>query len=401
MNLKIYEKTKYNNIYKHRLNGTYAVDLSLGYNSLGKRIRTTKTGILSEKQARKILQDEELKKKCKNIIVNITKFEDGLEEYYDWCLLSKNVAPETLKKKKGRFNNHIVPFFNSMKLELIGENEILNWHKYLDQRNLSIISKNTLHKQLAAYFNWLLIHRRSINFNPCLTVNNYKLPKKEIEYRTLEEINTLLDTIKKDTDTSEEVKLRIYAITKILFFSGFRIGELLGLKIKDFGFDIISKQSIDVEEIKLQISRTIYYSANGYVLKNGKTDNSLGTIFIGKNVFQPIFDYIKYMGKIGYVFEENDYVFANPNSKREINVFSLEGLRKQFNYFVNKAKLPHTKFKDLRSSHGTFLLSNGYSLEEVQQRLRHTRKDTTEKYYATFYEENRKKIADEIDKYAA
>ena len=151
----------------------------------------------------------------------------------------------------------------------------------------------------------------------------------------------------------------------------------------------------------MQISRTIYYSANGYVLKNGKTDNSLGTIFIGKNVFQPIFDYIKYMGKIGYVFEENDYVFANPNSKREINVFSLEGLRKQFNYFVNKAKLPNTKFKDLRSSHGTFLLSNGYSLEEVQQRLRHTRKDTTEKYYATFYEENRKKIADEIDKYAA
>lgn len=27
MNLKIYEKTKYNNIYKHRKNGTYAVDL--------------------------------------------------------------------------------------------------------------------------------------------------------------------------------------------------------------------------------------------------------------------------------------------------------------------------------------------------------------------------------------
>ena len=98
MNLKIYEKTKYNNIYKHRLNGTYAVDLSLGYDSLGKRIRTTKTGILSEKQARKILQDEELKKKCKNIIVNITKFDDGLEEYYDWCILSKNVTPETLKK---------------------------------------------------------------------------------------------------------------------------------------------------------------------------------------------------------------------------------------------------------------------------------------------------------------
>lgn len=400
MNLKIYEKTKYNNIYKHRLNGTYAIDLSLGYDSLGKRIRTTKTGILSEKQARKILQDEELKKKCKNIIVNITKFDDGLEEYYDWCILSKNVTPETLKKKQGRFNNHIMPFFKNMKLELIGEKEILNWHKYLDQKNLSIISKNTLHKQLAAYFNWLLIHKRSINFNPCLTVKNYKLQKKIIEYRTLDEINTLLNTIKNDTKASEEIKLRIYAIVKMLFFSGFRIGELLGLKLCDFDFDIINKKFVDCDEIKIKISRTIYYSSNGYILGNGKTDNSLGTIFIGKNVFQPIFDYIKYMNKIGYIFGYNDFVFTNPNSKKEINVFSLENLRKQINYFVDKANLPHTKFKDLRSSHGTFLLSNGYSLEEVQQRLRHTKKDTTEKYYATFYEENRKKIADEIDKYA-
>lgn len=400
MNLKIYEKTKYNNIYKHRLNGTYAVDLSLGYDSLGKRIRTTKTGILSEKEAKKILSNEELKRNHKNKIINISKFEDCLDEYYDWCILSKNVAPETLKKKQGRFNNHIMPFFKNMKLELIGEKEILNWHKYLDQKNLSIISKNTLHKQLAAYFNWLLIHKRSINFNPCLTVNNYKLPKREIEYRTLEEINTLLDTIKNDTKVSEEVKLRIYAIVKMLFFSGFRIGELLGLKLNDFDFDIINNQSIDVNEIKLQISRTVYYSANGYVLKNGKTDNSLGIIFVGKNVFQSIFDYIKYMISIGYIFDKNDYVFTNPNSNKDINIFSLEGLRKQFNYFVNKANLPHTKFKDLRSSHGTFLLSSGYSLEEVQQRLRHTRKDTTEKYYATFYEENRKKIANEIDKFA-
>lgn len=400
MNLKIYEKTKYNNIYKHRINGTYAIDLSLGYDCFGKRIRTTKTGILSEKQAKKILQDEELKKKCKNVIVNITKFEDGLEEYYNWCLLSKNVSQETLKKKKNRFNNHITPFFNNMKLESIGENEILNWHKYLDQTNLSDVSKNTLHKQLAAYFNWLLIHKRSINFNPCLAVKNYKLHKRNIEYRTLEEINILLDSIKNDEKKSNEIRLRIYAIVKMLFFSGFRIGELLGLKLCDFDFDINNHSTIDIDEIKIRISRTVYYSSNGYILGNGKTDNSLGTIFIGKNVFQPIFDYIKYMNKIGYIFEENDFVFANPDSKKEINVFSLENLRKQINYFVDKANLPHTKFKDLRSSHGTFLLSSGYSLEEVQQRLRHTRKDTTEKYYATFYEENRKKIANEIDKFA-
>ena len=79
MNLKIYEKTKYNNIYKHRKNGTYAVDLSLGYNSTGKRIRTTKTGFLTEKEAKLFLNSQDEKNKTKNLIVNKIKFKDLLE----------------------------------------------------------------------------------------------------------------------------------------------------------------------------------------------------------------------------------------------------------------------------------------------------------------------------------
>ena len=400
MNLKIYEKTKYNNIYKHRLNGTYAVDLSLGYDSLGKRIRTTKTGIISEKEAKKILQNEELKRKCKNIIINISKFEDCIEEYYSYCLLSEKVSKESLKNKKGRFNNHIIPFFKGKQLEKIDENEILRWHEYINNKELQSETKRTLHKQLSAYFNWLVLHKKVLIINPCLTVPNFKIEKKEIRYRDLDELNVLLDTIKNDTTKSEEIKLRMYAIVKSTFFSGFRIGELLGLKLKDFDFDINNHSTIDIDEIKINLSRTIYYSSNGYVLKKGKTDNSLGLIFMGKNVFQSIFDYIKYMNKLGYIFEDNDYIFANPNSNKEINVFSLEILRKYLNHYVKLAGLEHTKFKDMRSSHGTFLLSNGYSLEEVQQRLRHQKKETTEKYYATFYEDNKRKLANEIDKFA-
>lgn len=401
MNLKIYEKTKYNNIYKHIKNGTYAVDLSLGYDQYGKRIRTTKTGIKTEKEAKNILRDEELKKKNKNHIIYNYKFDSFLEEYYEWCILSKTVKEETLKKKKSRYNNHIIPFFKNVSLDKIDENVILKWHQYLDNKmSLKQESKNTIHRQLSAYFNWLLLHKRVISINPCLTVKNFSIPKKIIEYRTLEEMNKLWEVILNDQKKSKEIKLRMYAITKLLFFGGFRIGELLGFKIRDFDFDIINKEKIDSDEIKLHLNRTLYYSSNGYILGDGKTDESLGTIFIGKNVFQSIFDYIKYMNSIGYIFDEDDYIFANPNSNNDINVFSPTTISKQLNYFVDQAGLPHTKPKDMRSSHGTFLLSNGYSIEEVQTRLRHTKKETTEKYYATFYEENRKQLAKDIDKYA-
>ena len=401
MNLKIYEKTKYNNIYKHKENGTYAVDLSLGYDASGKRIRTTKTGILSEKEAKKVLSDEELKRTTKNNIVNISLFEDCINEYYDWCILSKTVKKETLKKKKCRFDNHILPYFQKMKLEKIGENEILNWHVYLDKKDLTDETKKTLHKQLSAYFNWLLIHKRVISFNPCLAVKNYSTQKKSIEYRTKEDVELLLSTIINDTKKSEEIKLRIYSIASTLFYSGFRIGELLGLKIKDFDFDIINNDHIpnDISIIKINLARTVYYSSTGYIIGDGKTEGSLGTFYIGVKVFNAIFDYIKYMKKIGYVLEEDDFIFMNPNSNKEINVYSLECLRTHINYFINQSGIPHTKFKDFRSSHGTFLLSEGCSIEEVQHRLRHTKKDTTEKYYATFYEKNKIELASSIDKY--
>lgn len=67
---------------------------------------------------------------------------------------------------------------------------------------------------------------------------------------------------------------------------------------------------------------------------------------------------------------------------------------------MEKANLKHIALKDLRHSHATFLLSSGYSMEEVKDRLRHSDLRTTEKYYATFYIEKKKKLARDIDKFA-
>ena len=62
----------------------------------------------------------------------------------------------------------------------------------------------------------------------------------------------------------------------------------------------------------------------------------------------------------------NDYIFINPNTGK---VYSVEYIRKQINYFMDKAGLPRLKLKDFRHSTGTLLLSNGYSLEEVKEKL--------------------------------
>lgn len=397
MNLKIYEKTKYNNIYKHRKNGTYAVDLSLGYNHFGKRIRTTKTGFSTEKEAKLFLNSQDEKNKSKNIIVNKVRFKDLLEEYFNWCIDFKKVKEETVRKKRNRFMHNMCPFFDEMIIVKISEQDIANWQKWIKAKNFTDETNRTLERQLSAYLNWLIKYKKIINYNPYQNVEKLKMAKKEIEYRTLDEMKKLWEYIKTDENYSKEIKLRIIAITKMLFFCGFRFGELIGLRIKDIDYDILNSTEIIDDEIAIHIRQTLYYGKNGYSIENGKTYNSLDVLFVGKNVFQSLFDYIKYMQKLGYIYSDDDYIFTNPDTNK---VFSPETLRKQLNYFQEKANIPHTKFKDLRSSHGTFLLSTNHSIDEVKDRLRHTSSKTTEKYYATFYEKTKRNLANDIDKYA-
>lgn len=246
------------------------------------------------------------------------------------------------------------PFFDEMIIVKITEQDIADWQKWIKTKNFTDETNRTLERQLSAYLNWLIKYKKIITYNPYQNVEKLKMSKKEIEYRTLEEMKKLWEYIIIDNKYPEEVKLRIIAITKMLFFCGFRFGELVGLKIKDIDYDILNNTKINDDEIAIHIRQTLYYGKNGYSIENGKTYNSLDLLYVGKNVFQSLFDYVKYMQKLGYVYSNDDYIFTNPQTNK---VFSPETLRKQLNHFQEKANIPHTKFKDLRSSHGTFLLS--------------------------------------------
>ena len=399
-----FDKTKYPNIWKHKKNGTYAIDISLGYDSRGKRIRTTRTGIKSEKEAKRILADINIKKKIKTEITENYLFEDLLDEYYDYLLYSKKVKISTVRTKKSKMNSRILPFFRKMKIVNIKTNDIQKYHQYLNKIKkengdyLDSETKHNLHKILSAYFNWLIDYRNIIYTNPCKTVSNFKIEKKELKYYKLDEINKLFDTINNDENVKEEhTKLFTKAIIKGLFFSGFRLGEFLGLKFKDIKYDILNNDSIKVDEIEIQINQTVSYGKGGWTITDGKTKESLRNTYLGKNAFQPIFDYIKYWQKAGIIFEEDDFIFTSPISGK---IISPTQIRKQINYYMDKAGLERLKLKDFRHSFATLLLSNGYRLEDIKEELGHTSIRTTEKYYARLYDENKRNLAKDIDKLA-
>lgn len=404
-----YEKTQYPNIWKNKIDGTYAIDISLGTDSKGKRIRTTRTGIKKEKEAREILSNIKLKKQIKIEITEKAKFEDLLDEYYDWLLIGKKIKESTLNRKKSRINSRILPYFKGMKIVNINRKDIEGYHKYLDSATKQfhgkngIIStdipldnetKNSIHKTLSAYFNWIITYKELIKVNPCKSVTNFKIEKKDIEYYTLNQLNLLMKTIEGDNTKEEHIRLFIMAVIQGLFISGFRPGEFLGLRFTDVEFDIINNITLDVEEIKININVPITYES-GWIETTGKTEGSLRSKWLGKNSFKPIFDYVKFWQINGIKYQKGDYIFINPITNR---IISPTCLRKQINYYMDKAGLKRLKLKDFRHSYATFLLSNGYRLEDIKEELGHTSIKVTEKHYATLYDENKKNIAKDVDK---
>lgn len=395
MDKKIYEKTDYPNIYKNKKNGTFAIDLNLGYDNItGKRIRTTKTGIVTKKKARNLLKDSKKAKDKKIELTHKEKFEDYMDEYFDWCLNYEKLKEHTVNQKKSKFRCHFLPFFKGKNINKINRKDILEWQKSLPL-SLTATTKNTIYKQLSAYFNWLLNVKELITRNPCLSVKNFKIPKKDITYYTLDEFNILCEEVEKDLPSKNAYL--VLAILKMLFFTGLRVGELFGLKFSDFDYDLINNTIINQDVIEINLHQTVYYTKGGWSVTDGKTKESLDNLFVGKKLLTYLINYINYMKEMGVTYKKEDYIFLNPTRGK---IFSQEYIRHLINNYMNHANLKHIDLKSFRHSCGTFLLSNGYSLEEVQKRLRHSSKVTTETYYATFYTKNKKKLANDLDKFA-
>jgi len=393
MDKKKYKKTKYPNIYKHIENGTYAVDLSLGYDYSGKRIRTTRTGLKTEKEAKDLIKNSEKQAKIKQGIEFNYMSMDLIEEYFDWCLYSDKQKKSTVINKRGRFNKHIIPFFENIELNNIDGNDniIEDWHKYLmEKEDICDETRNTLHKRLSAYLNWLQKKKKVIKVNPCTLVKNFALPYHEILYYDDKQIKQLRKTMK-NYKKNKLVAYRTLAITDTIYGMGLRLGELQGFWPSDFDFDLLNSTVCNEKVVKVHLNRTI---VDDKEISDGKTKGSLDVLYVGANTINSILNYINYCKSIGIVFKENDFIFKNPDRNWP---YAQQTIRTNINFFIDKAGLPRRKVKELRNSTASYLISNGCGLKEVQEQLRHASSNTTSKHYATLFVENKIKRAEMMD----
>ena len=177
--------------------------------------------------------------------------------------------------------------------------------------------------------------------------------------------------------------LFFYAIVYIDKKTGLRRSEILALKWKDINFD----------NNNIYIQRSIHeIKGEGLIFKKPKNKNSYRNIYIDDNVLTILKKLKKHHSKVKH---ENNLVFTFKDGTK----IRPDYITKKFKKILRKIDLGKHRFHDLRHTHATELLKAGINPKIVQERLGHSKIETTLNIYSHVIPSMQKDAVKALKKY--
>lgn len=385
MDLKIYERTRYQNIYRHKKNKNYVIMMSKPVKTSISRVDEQKITTLDE--ALKIRDNVLLKQQKGLETIHKEDFDTLWEKYIDNCKYVKKLSYNTLVKKQKSYNRYLK---NKICKPLSKTNKDF-WAKFIDDFDCSLKQKNQIIKELKAFFNWCIIENLLIS-NPIAYLTKYKIVKAEMKYWIPSELKTFLDTLDNDIKTGNiKTKQNAYRI-KILTLIGFSLGDRVG-ESRALAFNNFDKKTNTVT-----ILHSINYDRNSDdFISNTKTYSSQRTIDVSDKLIEEVYNYKNFL-KNECKFEVNDDSLIFFNYKNNMP-YSDVALRKLFYKYCEKANVKKIRMYDLRHTYVATMMAEGKELYYISDRIGHTNYNTTVKKYGHLSNEVRKEIAKITDKY--
>ena len=158
MNTKIYEKTRWENIFRHKVNKNYIIRLHGNVQtSISKDERGNK--IYDSDTAKKIRDNQILIQKKKVEIKHKETFDDLWKKYINACKYVKKQAYNTIMRKTKTYNKYLKNKIN-MPINKIDKEY---WAKFIDESDCSDKQKNNMIKTIKAFLNWCLDENIIVN----------------------------------------------------------------------------------------------------------------------------------------------------------------------------------------------------------------------------------------------
>lgn len=383
MDKKVYENTRYQNIYRHKKNKNYIIMISKPVKTSISRIDGKK--IMKLEDALKIRDNPKIKIQVGLEVTYKEDFDSLWTKYMNDCIYNQRQTYNTIRRKEIMYNKYVKGKFNK-KVSKVSENDMTY---FINNMICSLKQKNQMIKELRTFFNWC-IKKDYLLVSPLKNIKKYKVEKSEMKYWTPEELSIFLNTINKDIENNEnvEVAYRTKIFTLINFSLGDRVGETRALTFDCFD------EKLGIVRIKHSIN---YDRKSDDFLSNTKNYHSQRAIDITSKLIEEVKEYKYYLINFcDYNVKETDIIFFNYKSNKP---YTDATLRKYFYKYRDKAQVSKIRMYDLRHTYVAIMMSEGKELYHISERIGHSDYSTTVNEYGHLSNKTRKEIASITDKY--
>lgn len=243
----------------------------------------------------------------------------------------------------------------SLPIEETQLKHIRNWILQLKSQNIESSSINRKLSALKSLFKFGL-RNNLIKSNPCTKLQSLKTPKKlPVFFKTSELDNALESTDETKNDFAE---IRNNIILEILYQTGIRRAELIGLKDSDFNF----------------------FSLTLRILGKGNKER---IIPISENLKEKAEEYINLKNQI---FDSPYFILTDAGEQSYPNLIYRVVKSNMSKVSSLNKKSPHV----IRHSFASGLLNNGAEISAVKELLGHANLAATQIYTHTSYEQLKK-----------
>lgn len=303
-----------------------------------------------------------------------------------------NLSPTTVDGYRSIIKNHLIPYFQNIKLQDI---RAMHIDSYINSKRKAGradetdggLSERTLlhHFRLLSKILYQAEKWEAIKNNPIKKATKPDPKKKEAKFYTQEQINKLLKTAK-------ESDKWMYRFIIVAVNTGLRMSEMLGIQ---WEYVNLNKKTLTVQEVLVKVS------GEGAIFKEiPKTKNSQRTIAL-PNKLIPIFkDIKKEQAKLRLRFgaeyyTEKNLVFCKPDG----TPYYPTTVNRNFNKIKEEAGIfdVDLSIHSLRHTHASRLMELGWPAKAIQERLGHYSTEITNDIYSHVSVNFEKELVNRLD----
>ena len=274
-----------------------------------------------------------------------------------------NSFSDYLKHERGYSNNTVKAYLNDLAdlqgvldhyltedLSLISTESLREWLWQLNQRDLAKSSIARKSASIRAFFAWAN-DKKLVDQNPAARLKSPKASRHLPKVVSATAINELLNEMAVQAQGSDPQLMRDYAVVELLYSSGLRVSELVGLDLNsvDFSRNLLRVTGKGSKERLVPFGAPAKHAVENWIVRGRET--------------------LRHE-------QLTDALFLNSQGKRlgVRQVYSL--VAKQLAQTPTGAAGPHS----LRHTAATHLLDGGADLRAVQELLGHASLGTTQIY---------------------